>query len=157
MDCLPCIYSEMAAVLESSQNLPHSHVRLLPVGWNLRWTVCQSNYWWPLYVLGFSQDGIWVPKRQPGWWYISFWPKVLIMAFHLIILVETGPRAECQLQYKMVMWDGNCCCGHLCKVKSATVTFHFILIEKAGQHGLDSKGEIRSVTGKDYIDCGGED
>lgn len=91
VDCLLCIYGEMAVVWESSLNLLHSHVRLY-----LQWAVCQSNYWLPIYVLGFSQDGTWVPKRQPGWWYISFWPKVIIMAFHFIVLVETGLRVECQ-------------------------------------------------------------
>lgn len=32
------IYSEMAAVLESAQSLPYSHVKLSPLGWNLGWT-----------------------------------------------------------------------------------------------------------------------
>lgn len=61
---LLCSYSEMAA---------YAGVILMPSSLTCRvvYVACWLDHpqdWLlePLYVLGFSQHGIWVPKRQPG-------------------------------------------------------------------------------------------
>lgn len=134
------VKQQLALELLCSAFLSQAVVRLLmsPVVRNLSGTICYSICWWPLYVLGFSQPGIWVSKRQPGWCFTSSWPSFWSRNILLAYLIgETGETGEglgstqwwygVKVTSKMVLWDGNYCCGHLGKIKSATVVFCPIL------------------------------
>lgn len=92
-DAVFCVVTvKWQLVLESLRNFPHSHVRLLMllVGWNVSRTVCYNIYWWLLYVLGFSQHGIWVPKRQPGWGFTSCYDLTSTGVINTLLLYSTG-------------------------------------------------------------------